>query len=138
MTATGDVPERVLAVWCPGWLATDPETGTGGDEASRAEGAVPDAEHRAAEFERVVSVVEGFCPRVEVLRPGACAIGVRGPARYFGGEAALAAKIITAVAGPASPARWVSRTAFSPRASRPSAPGPSPAPGPRRPGPARS
>jgi protein ImuB len=99
MTATGDVPERVLAVWCPGWPATDPETGTGGDEAARAEGAVPDAEHRAAEFGRVVSVVEGFCPRVEVLRPGACAIGARGPARYFGGEAALAAKIITAVAG---------------------------------------
>jgi protein ImuB len=46
----------------------------------------------------VVSVVEGFCPRVEVLRPGACAIGVRGPARYFGGEGALAAKIIEAVA----------------------------------------
>jgi protein ImuB len=36
---------------------------------------------------------------VEVLRPGACAIGVRGPARYFGGEGALAAKIIDAVAG---------------------------------------
>jgi protein ImuB len=35
---------------------------------------------------------------VEVLRPGACAIGVRSPARYFGGEGALAAKIIDAVA----------------------------------------
>ena len=55
--------------------------------------------HRAPEFGPVVSVVEGFCPRVEVLRPGACAIGVRGPARYFGGEGALAGKIIDAVTG---------------------------------------
>ena len=31
---------------------------------------------RAPEFGQVVSVVEGFCPRVEVLLPGACAIGV--------------------------------------------------------------
>jgi protein ImuB len=99
MTAAGDWPERVLAVWCPGWPVTDPEAGTDGDEAAQAEGAVPGAGHRAAEFGRVVSVVEGFCPRVEVLRPGACAIGAPGPARYFGGETALAAKIITAVAG---------------------------------------
>jgi len=42
--------------------------------------------------------VEGFSPRIEVLRPGACVIGARGPARYFGGEKALARKIIDAVA----------------------------------------
>ena len=78
MTTAGDPPARVLVVWCPDW----PETGQ-------------DAEARA--FEQVVSVVEEFCPRVEVLHPGACAIGVRGPARYFGGEAALARKIVEAV-----------------------------------------
>jgi protein ImuB len=50
-------------------------------------------------FERVVSMVEELCPRVEVLWPGACAIGARGPARYFGGEEALAWKIIEAVTG---------------------------------------
>ena len=49
-------------------------------------------------FEPVVTVVEEFCPRVEVLGPDACAIGARGPARYFGGEEALAAKIIDALA----------------------------------------
>jgi protein ImuB len=49
-------------------------------------------------FEQVVGVVEEFCPRVEVLRPGVCAVGARGPARYFGGEEALARKIIEAVA----------------------------------------
>jgi protein ImuB len=42
--------------------------------------------------------VEELCPRVEVLHPGACAIGARGPARYFGGEEVLAGKIIDAVA----------------------------------------
>ena len=52
----------------------------------------------ARAFEQVVAAVEELCPRVEVLRPGACAIGARGPARYFGGEEALARKIIDAVA----------------------------------------
>ena len=42
-----------------------------------------------------MAVVEEFCPRVEVLRPGVCAIGARGPARYFGGEEVLARKITT-------------------------------------------
>jgi len=67
-------------LWCPSW----PQTGE-------------DADARA--FEQVVAVVEEFCPRVEVLRPGACAIGARGPARYFGGEVALARKIVEAVTG---------------------------------------
>ncbi len=70
----------MLVVWCPEWpVPPDPDSG------------------RA--FERVVSLVEELCPRVEVLRPGACAIGARGPARYFGGEEALAGKIIEAVTG---------------------------------------
>ncbi len=49
-------------------------------------------------FEQVIAVVTGFCPKVEVAEPGVCAFGARGPARYFGDETALAAKIITAVA----------------------------------------
>ncbi len=101
MTAGGELPERVLVVWCPGWPEPGQETGAAGDDAGPGGGAAPGAgqrAHRAPEFGQVVSVVEGFCPRVEVLRPGACAIGVRGPARYFGGEGALAAKIIDAVA----------------------------------------
>ncbi len=78
MTEAG--PGRVLVLWCPDW-----------PQASK------DADARA--FEQVVAVVEEFCPRVEVLRPGACAIGARGPARYFGGEVALARKIVGAVTG---------------------------------------
>jgi protein ImuB len=68
-------------VWCPEW----PEE-TSGDS----------AEARA--FGQVVAVVEDFCPRVEVVRPGMCVLGARGPARYFGGEDVLARKIAEAVA----------------------------------------
>jgi protein ImuB len=80
MTATGTPPGRVLVVWCPQWPMTGGDGGPG-----------------AGAFEQVVSAVEEFTPRFEVLRPGACAISVRGPGRYFGGEGALATKIITAV-----------------------------------------
>jgi protein ImuB len=97
MTADGDLPERVLVVRCPGWPAVGREPGTAGGKAAPGSGAVRDTGPETPEFGQVVSVVEGFCPRVEVLHPGACAIGARGPARYFGGEGALAAKIIEAV-----------------------------------------
>ena len=74
----------MLVLWCPDWpLDSD--------------GARVDPD-RVRAFEQVVSLVEELCPRVEVLRPGACAIGARGPARYFGGEQALAGKIIETVA----------------------------------------
>ena len=80
MTTATPRPARVLVLWCADWPAP----------------ADPDA---ARAFERVVSLVEELCPRVEVLHPGACAIGARGPARYFGGEEALAGRIIEAVTG---------------------------------------
>jgi protein ImuB len=87
---------RVLVVWCPDWPEPGPgpagPVGRDGRD-SRDEGV------QARAFEPVVAAVEEFCPRVEVLRPGACAIGARGPARYFGGERALAAKIADAVTG---------------------------------------
>jgi hypothetical protein len=53
----------------------------------------------ARTHEQVVTVITGFCPSVEVVEPGICAFAARGPARYFGGEMALAARIIAAVAG---------------------------------------
>jgi len=80
VTTAGLPPARVLVLWCPDWPTT----------------ADPDA---ARAFEPVVSLVEELCPRVEVLHPGACAVGARGPARYFGGEEALAGKIIETVTG---------------------------------------
>ena len=52
----------------------------------------------ARRHERVIAAVTGFCPDVEVVEPGVCAFGARGPARYFGGETALAARITAALA----------------------------------------
>jgi protein ImuB len=53
----------------------------------------------ARRHERMVTIVTGFCPDVEIVEPGVCAFGARGPARYFGGETALATRIIAALAG---------------------------------------
>ncbi|NDU73924.1 DNA polymerase Y family protein [Actinomadura sp. DSM 109109] len=47
----------------------------------------PDAEGRR--FEAVAEAVAQLTPRVEVVRPGLCAIPARGPARFYGGEEAL-------------------------------------------------
>jgi protein ImuB len=51
-----------------------------------------------APFDQVLTAVTAFCPAVEAVEPGVCAFGARGPARYFGGEAELAGRIIAAVA----------------------------------------
>lgn len=37
-------------------------------------------------FEPVVTAVEAVMPGVQILRPGLCALAVKGPARYYGGE----------------------------------------------------
>jgi len=78
---------RVLAVWCPDWPFGTP--GSGLEERS--------FEQEEQSFEQVVAAVEEFCPRVEVVRPGTCAISAAGPARYFGGEESLVRKITDAV-----------------------------------------
>lgn len=44
-------------------------------------------------FEPIVAAVEEFAPGVEVVQPGTCAVGARGPTRYFGGEAALLGRL---------------------------------------------
>jgi protein ImuB len=41
----------------------------------------------------VVAAVEELAPGVEVVRPGMCAVGARGPARYFGGDPAVADRL---------------------------------------------
>ena len=76
-------PQRIMVVRCPSLC--DPDTSPAGPQAARL-------------FDRVIGAVTGFCPNVEAAEPGVCAFGVRGPARYFGGEAMLATKIIAAVA----------------------------------------
>ncbi|MEV6926972.1 DNA polymerase Y family protein [Dactylosporangium sp. NPDC051485] len=49
-------------------------------------------------FEPVLAAVEHIAAGVETLRPGACALGARGPARYHGGEAAAAERIVEHIA----------------------------------------
>lgn len=84
--------------------------------AARSEGVVPGLRRREAQarcpevavvaadpardarrWEPVVAVVEAFAPGVEVAGPGTLSVGTRGPSRYFGGDAALAAKVVAAV-----------------------------------------
>lgn len=60
----------------------------------------------AGAFEPVVSAVSAFAPRVSMDRPGDCALGTRGPARYFGGEPALAQAVTDAVEGVLAPLGW--------------------------------
>lgn len=72
--------ERLVVVWCPPLL----EEGDRGEEA------------RA--FDRVLQVVGSVCPWVEPVRLGVCALPARGPSRFFGGEAAVAAMLADAVA----------------------------------------
>jgi len=73
----------------------EPEPGKGKEKGKEKE--------RARQHERMVTVVTAFCPDVEVVEPGVCAFGARGPARYFRGETALATRIIAALADPSAP-----------------------------------
>jgi protein ImuB len=52
----------------------------------------------ARAFEPVVAAVEQVVAGVEVIRPGACALAARGPARYFGGEERAAEQIVEQIA----------------------------------------
>ena len=52
----------------------------------------------ARAFEPVAAAVEELAPGVEVLRPGVCAVGARGPARYFGGDRAVVGTLARHVA----------------------------------------
>ncbi|GAA2517414.1 DNA polymerase Y family protein [Pilimelia columellifera] len=52
----------------------------------------------ARAFEPVLTAVEAIAAGVEVIRPGACALAARGPARYHGGEEPAAERIVEQVA----------------------------------------
>lgn len=54
-----------------------------------------DAEGRL--FETVVAAVAALTPKVEVIRPGMCAVPARGAARFYGGEEALRVLVQDAV-----------------------------------------
>ena len=52
-----------------------------------------DTDGDARAFEPVVRTIETFVPGVEVVRPGLCAFGTRGPARFFGGDELLVTRL---------------------------------------------
>jgi protein ImuB len=56
-----------------------------------------DEANEARTFEIVARAVERFTPRVVLDRPGRCEFPTRGPARYFGGDDALADLVRVAV-----------------------------------------
>ncbi|WP_454111434.1 Y-family DNA polymerase [Microbacterium aurum] len=55
----------------------------------------PVRDHRA--FAPLIAQIEEQAPGVQLLQPGLCALRARGPARYFGGEAAAATVLAGAV-----------------------------------------
>jgi protein ImuB len=57
-----------------------------------------DEAFEARTFEIVARAVETFTPRVVLDRPGLCAFATRGPSRYFGGDDALATRVLGDVA----------------------------------------
>mgnify|MGYP003938594429 CR=1 FL=1 len=59
----------------------------------------PPAEAEA--FEPVLRAVGRFTPRLEVVEPGWVHLAARGPSRYFGGDASLAARLLDAAAAAA-------------------------------------
>ena len=56
-----------------------------------------DESRDARAFEAVLAAVGELTPRVEVRRPGRCALPTRGPSRYFGGDEALVDKVLSVV-----------------------------------------
>ncbi len=61
-----------------------------------------DADRDAREFEPVVRAVNELSPRLDVIEPGWISLLARGPSRYFGGDGALAERLIEAGAGAAT------------------------------------
>ncbi|GAB2912785.1 DNA polymerase Y family protein [Rhodococcus aerolatus] len=57
-----------------------------------------DVERDGRMFEPVAAAVDELAPGVEVLRPGLLVLAARGPAGYFGGEAAAAERLVDEVA----------------------------------------
>src|SRR6476660_9224150 len=102
MRAT-DRPERTLCCWCPDWpvvtarrnapdLAGVPVAVAATEGGSRGL-VVRAASAEARAFESVARATEVITPRIVLERPGLLAFPTRGPSRYFGGDAGLAARV---------------------------------------------
>ena len=71
--------ERLIVIWCPGLL----EEGPRGEEARR--------------FARVLARAGELCPWAHPIRLGVVALPARGPARFFGGEEAVVARLAAVI-----------------------------------------
>ena len=87
--------ERLLLVACPDLTqpgetagAAGPAGGIPGDEGGR----------RLRQLAGVVDALVEICPWVDPVRAGVCVLPIKGPARYFGGDAAVLARVEAAVA----------------------------------------
>lgn len=115
---------RTLTVWCADWPVADldPEIPAAVLRANRviartraaAEGGVSNGDRRrvaqqrcpqliivdhdpdrdARRFEPILRAVAEMAPRLEAVEPGWLCLAARGPARYFGGEGAVAERIV--------------------------------------------
>ncbi|MEM7342090.1 MAG: DNA polymerase Y family protein [Actinomycetota bacterium] len=56
-----------------------------------------DVDREARLFEPVAAVLEALTPRIEVSGPGLVGFPTRGPSRFFGGDHAMAAEVMTVV-----------------------------------------
>jgi protein ImuB len=56
-----------------------------------------DPDRDAREFEPVVRAVADMAPRLEVVEPGWLCLAARGPSRYFGGDQAMAERLVALV-----------------------------------------
>ena len=63
-----------------------------------------DADRDARQFEPLVRVVAELSPRLDVIEPGWISLLARGPSRYFGGDPALAERLVEALGATAGPA----------------------------------
>ncbi len=90
--------ERLLLVICPSLTFV-----TGGSSSS-SDG--EDGGHRLRQFARIVDVLTEVCPWIDPVRPGVCALPIRGPSRYLGGEGAVLDRVtdlVTATLDPVDP-----------------------------------
>jgi protein ImuB len=58
----------------------------------------PDPDRDGREFDAVVRLVGELAPRIEVVEPGWLSLAARGPARYYGGDQAVADRIVAELA----------------------------------------
>ena len=119
-TGPGAGLPRVVVLWCPDWPVTAAIRAAGlpadapvaliakgvvfaCSASARAEGIARGLRLREAQarlphltaldnraFEPLIAAVEHLVPGVQLVRPGVCAVRIRGAARYYGGERAAA------------------------------------------------